>query len=324
MTVSTRQPVLAAIDVGTNAARLELARLDAEGLPVTFLKERNPLCPGEGVFTQGRISDTTAQRLVDTLRRYAALCQRHQARVRAVATSALRDATNQAHLVRRVREETGLELEVISGETEARLICLGVLHGVPPGSRSLLVDMGGGSTEVVLATGSRPEALWSLPLGGVRLTALFDTSGEVSAARLRRLGEHVDARLRESLPVDLPRLPRVALGSSGTLRNVVRFASAGGEHASVADISRAVEALVSLSSAQRREHFEPPRAQVIVAGAVLLERWMLHLGVARVTAVRRGLRDGVLVELGSRDGGGPMPMGPSLAPARGPVPSPAV
>jgi exopolyphosphatase/guanosine-5'-triphosphate,3'-diphosphate pyrophosphatase len=292
------QPVLAAIDVGTNAVRLELARPDPDGSLETLHQERDPIRPGEGVFATGMMSKETADRLLSTLRRYAALCRRHKARVRAVATSAMRDARNREEIVQRVREEAGLNLEVVSGKEEARLICLGVLHRKPPHTRSLLVDIGGGSTEVAIATGERPDELWSLALGSVRLTEMFDASGKVSPKQLRLMRSYVEEQLRKAMPERPEHLPRVALGSSGTISAVVGFAaSEGTAHASVRQLSHAVDTLAELTPERRRKRFDPRRADIIVAGATVLERVVKHLGVESVTAVNRGLRDGLLVDL---------------------------
>jgi exopolyphosphatase/guanosine-5'-triphosphate,3'-diphosphate pyrophosphatase len=298
MPTSTQQPVLAAIDVGTNAVRLELARPDAEGSLETLHQERDPIRPGEGVFTSGEMPEETADRLLSTLRRYAALCRRHKARVRAVATSAMRDAKNREEIVQRVRDEAGLNLEVVSGKEEARLICLGVLHRKPPHARSLLVDIGGGSTEVVLATGERPDDLWSLALGAVRLTDMFDAAGKVTPKQLRLMRSYVEEHLRKSIPERLPNLPRVALGSSGTINAVVGYAASEGTgHASMRQLTQAVETLAEMTPERRRKRFDPRRADIIVAGATVLERVARHLGVETVTGVNRGLRDGLLVDL---------------------------
>jgi exopolyphosphatase/guanosine-5'-triphosphate,3'-diphosphate pyrophosphatase len=240
----------------------------------------------------------TADRLLSTLRRYAALCRRHKARVRAVATSAMRDAKNREEIVQRVRDEAGLNLEVVSGKEEARLICLGVLHRKPPHTRSLLVDIGGGSTEVAIATGERPDELWSLALGSVRLTEMFDASGKVSPKQLRLMRSYVEEQLRKAMPERPEHLPRVALGSSGTISALVGFAaSEGTAHASVRQLSHAVDTLAELTPERRRKRFDPRRADIIVAGATVLERVAKHLGVESVTAVNRGLRDGLLVDL---------------------------
>ncbi|KFA88920.1 Ppx/GppA phosphatase family protein [Archangium violaceum] len=298
MPTSPQQPVLAAIDVGTNAVRLELARPDAEGSLETLHQERDPIRPGEGVFTSGEMPEETANRLLSTLRRYAALCRRHKARVRAVATSAMRDAKNREEIVRRVRDEAGLNLEVVSGKEEARLICLGVLHRKPPHTRSLLVDIGGGSTEVVLATGEKPDELWSLALGSVRLTEMFDAAGKVTPKQLRLMRSYVEEQMRKGMPERLSNLPRVALGSSGTINAVVGFAASEGTgHVSVRQLTSAVETLAEMTPERRRKRFDPRRADIIVAGATVLERVAKHLGVETVTGVNRGLRDGLLVDL---------------------------
>src|SRR5690349_4052752 len=298
MSSSTTQPVLAAIDVGTNAVRLELARPDPDGALETLHQERDPMRPGEGVFASGAMPKETADRLLSTLRRYAALCRRHKARVRAVATSAMRDAKNREEIVRRVRDEAGLNLEVVSGKEEARLICLGVLHRKPPNVRSLLVDIGGGSTEVVLATGEKPDELWSLAMGSVRLTEMFDAAGKVTPKQLRLMRSYVEEQLRKAIPERLPGLPRMALGSSGTISAVVGFAaSEGTAHASLRQLQSSVETLAEMTPERRRKRFDPRRADIIVAGATILERTARHLGVESIAAVNRGLRDGLLVDL---------------------------
>ena len=107
--------IIAAIDVGTNAVRLEMARALPDGNIETLHQERDPVRPGEGLFTTGTMPSEVVDRLVSTLRRYAALCRRHKSKVRAVATSAMREAHNRHEIIRRVRRETGLDVELISG-----------------------------------------------------------------------------------------------------------------------------------------------------------------------------------------------------------------
>lgn len=290
--------LLAAIDVGTNAVRLEIVRALPDGALETVHQERDPIRPGEGVFTSGVIGKAVAARLLATLRRYAALCRRHQARVRAVATSAVREARNREEIVRRVREETGLELEVVSGREEARLICLGVLDGRAAGSRSLVLDIGGGSTEVALGVGEKPTALHSIALGAVRLTEIFGSAGKVSPERLAVMRSYAEEAFRDQLPGGLPRAS-VALGSSGTI-NAIVAASSENRRLTRRRLEKTVAELAGLSLAERRRRFEPRRAEIIVAGAVILEAAMRHLGLEAVVAVDTGLRNGVLRDLARR------------------------
>jgi exopolyphosphatase/guanosine-5'-triphosphate,3'-diphosphate pyrophosphatase len=295
--------ILGAIDVGTNAVRLELARPLPDGSLETLHQERDPVRPGEGVFTTGSIPREVADRLLATLRRYAALCRRDGARVRAVATSAVREARNGAEIVRRARREAGLDLEVVSGREEARLICLGVLAGRPARARSLVIDIGGGSTEVASAVGEEPTSLSSVALGAVRLTETFGTAAKVPPARLALVRSYAEEAFREGIPERLAR-PRIALGSSGTINAVVSFAASKGRNASAKEISRAVEELAAMGIEERRRHFEPKRAEVVVAGAVILEAAVRRLGLHGVTSVDTGLRNGILVDLLRRSGGG--------------------
>jgi exopolyphosphatase/guanosine-5'-triphosphate,3'-diphosphate pyrophosphatase len=288
--------VLGAIDVGTNAVRLELARPLPDGSLETLHQERDPVRPGEGVFATGSIPREVADRLLSTLRRYAALCRRDGALVRAIATSAIREARNGREIVRRARDEAGLDLEVVSGREEARLICMGVLHGKPASARSLVVDIGGGSTEVATARGEEPEALWSVAVGAVRLTEMFGTSAKVAPARLGLVRSYAEEAFREGLPERVRRVP-VALGSSGTINAVVSFAASKGRSASVKEIGKAVEELAEMGIEERRRHFEPRRAEVIVAGAIILEAAVQRLRLEEVTSVDTGLRNGVLVDL---------------------------
>ncbi len=293
--------IIGAIDVGTNAARLEIARVHLDGSLETLHQERDPIRPGEGVFLTGRMAKEVEDRLVSTMRRYAALCRRYRAQVRAVGTSALREAKNGRDVVRRVRAAAGLDLEIVSGREEARLICVGVLHGRAPGSRSVLLDIGGGSTEVATAVGDRPTNLWSVPLGAVRLTQIFGTGARVSDSRLAALRAFAAEAFREATPsLALSRAP--AVGSSGTIEAVVGFAS-DGRRATRKEIARAVDALAAMSVAERRRKFDPRRAEIVVAGAAVLEAAMRHLALEAITAVGTGLRNGILVELSRRDEG---------------------
>ncbi len=290
--------ILGAIDVGTNAVRLELARVLPDGSIEGLHTERDPVRPGEGLFRSGVISREVADRLVATLRRYSALCKRYGARVRAVATSALRDARNREEIVRRVKREAQLSLDVVSGREEARLICLGVLHGKQAHQRSLCIDIGGGSTEIIVANGDQPKDLWSLDLGAVRLTELFEVKDTLTPKKLELMRNFTREMLNERVKGTLKGLPTSAIGSSGTIGAIVNFAkSEGYGHATMREVSIAVEQLSEMDSGKRRKRFDPRRADIVVAGAVVLEAVMTRFKVQNLTAVDRGLREGILYDL---------------------------
>jgi exopolyphosphatase/guanosine-5'-triphosphate,3'-diphosphate pyrophosphatase len=260
------------------------------------------------VFAHGELAPPVVERLVETLRRFMEACREHGAQVRAVATSSLRDARNAAAVQARVLAEAGVRLEVISGREEARLICLGVLDSRPPDAPALVIDIGGGSTEVILARGDAPLGLWSLPLGTVRLTELFHTARRVTPKRLAAVRAHARAVLREgltALAVQTP--PPRAYGSSGTIQALAGFV--GPRRSRIIDcalLPEAAESLAGMKMRQRRRVFVPGRADIIVAGAVILEAVTDALGLTAVEAVDAGLRDGLLVAL-KRDRTAPIP-----------------
>ncbi len=292
-------PVVGAIDVGTNAARLKLAHLYPDGRLVPFYKRRAPIRPGEGVFTTGEMPPPVVARLVATLRQFMEVCRSHGACVRAVATSSLRNARNAEAVQTRVQAEAGVRLEVISGLEEARLICLGVLHGRRAEERSLVLDVGGGSTEVILAAGDVPIGLWSLPIGTVRLTDLYRSARRMPPKRLARLRAATRSVVQDGLRI-LPGegLPPNAYGSSGSIKALAGYVGPrNSNRIECARLSEAAEELAALKMRRRRQLFPPGRADIIVAGAVILEALAAHLGLQAIDAVATGLRDGLLVSL---------------------------
>ncbi len=245
-------------------------------------------------------------------RSFAELARSHGAKtVIAVATSATREAGNKAAFVRRLREEAGLDVHVVSGQEEARLIFLGVLSRVHLGERrALVIDIGGGSTEVALGDRTGAEFLDSLRLGAIRLTSEFPEASadapvtgkayeamrrrvQVEAARIRRhlAGERVD----------------VVFGTSGTIRNlasvVVRALRDGApqrvDTLTRAEVRKVAKMLRSLSLEERRAvpGLNPLRADIVVAGAAILDALMEDLGIAEIQALAEcGLREGMVVD----------------------------
>jgi len=139
--------VLAVVDLGSNATRLQIAQVSADGRVAVLAEDRAAVRLGEQLFKTGRLSSAAIARTAVALERFAQLARRAGAKsIRAVATSAVREASNRSALVRTIKSHAGIDLEVISGAEEARLVCLGVLQGTPLQERSLILDIGGGST----------------------------------------------------------------------------------------------------------------------------------------------------------------------------------
>jgi exopolyphosphatase/guanosine-5'-triphosphate,3'-diphosphate pyrophosphatase len=284
-------PHFGAIDVGSNAARLKVARLAAGGLHVVHT-ERLAIASGAAVFRDGLVGADVAHKLVETLARFAETCRFYRAPLRAVATSALRNAADRDTIIARVFETTGVTLEVVSGLDEARLACLGVRGGADGDERALCIDVGGGSTEVVLARGETPERSWSGELGAVRLAQSY---GDDLIA-LRAASAHAVAELAGDVVASSEL--STAIGCSGSVRALIDFATERArDWATVHEVGGAVEELARMKAKRRLRFFSAARAQTIVPAAAILEAVLRRYGVYAVRATRRGLRDGILLEL---------------------------
>ena len=296
---------LAVVDLGSNAARLQIAAVDARGHINVLAEDRAAVRLGEQVFKTGRLSAAAIARTALALDRFARLAQRAGAEeVRAVATSAVREASNRAALIRTVKNHAGISLEVISGAEEARLVCLGVLQGEPNSERSLILDIGGGSTEIISGRGEEPESSWSLQLGSVRLTEMFVDSDPPSRKVVKLVDEAVQDALRQVDPLLIGKHKRI-IGAAGTTGAVAQLARklSGSEPISSLPVSaeqvrRVVERLRTASARERKKlGVDDQRSDIIFAGAAITEGVMRRLRVDELQITSRGLRDGVMADL---------------------------
>lgn len=306
----------AALDLGTNNCRLLIARPQGDGFAVIDAFSRIVRL-GEGLATTGRLSDAAIERTIAALRVCAdKLKRRNVALARSVATEACRQATNGERFIERVRAETGIHLDIISAEEEARLAVLGCHVLIEPGNGPAIVfDIGGGSTEMVLIDTSTtiPTVLdWhSTPWGVVSLTE-FVGGGEgaderaASYARMRGLVSESFRPFAARLPEagDRPRL----LGTSGTVTTLASV------HLGLEHYDRTVvDGLIAPSDAMRRisstlatmspaERAALPcigteRADLVVAGCAILESILDIWPAERLGIADRGIREGILRRL---------------------------
>ena len=188
----------AAIDIGSNSCRLKIARVQQHQLHVLH-EDREVTRLGASVFETGTVSPEAMAATLVALKRFYRAVKSHAAdRVRAVATSALRDARNGAAFLAWVKSETGWDVEIISGLEEARLIHRGVMGAPGSQGRCLLVDVGGGSCEITLSARKRIQETVSLPLGAVRLTKEFLSDDPPTEEQLARMKQFVARELRKA------------------------------------------------------------------------------------------------------------------------------
>ena len=311
--------VVATIDIGSNSVKLLVARLDPDD-PDHYeevLREKEMIRLAQETLTTGVLSEEAMADGLDCVARYVALARAAGAsRITAVATCAVREADNGPEFVRRLKRETGVRVSVISGEEEARLTMRAVRLDLPASCDPLLVvDIGGGSTEVVVAEKERIVLAESLDLGAVRLTERFVKSDPLSGRDARRLRREIRSRLsRLRKPVKKSRF-KTAVGTSGTILAVANIAAAlrqrtrsGTGHLSVSrkEVAGAVDVLLRTTIKQKTHvrELEPERRDIVTAGGVLLLEIMDALGIETLLVSERSLRDSLVLESPSAGRGG--------------------
>ena len=302
--------VYAVIDVGTNTLRLLVAEAVTPD-DFTILHEEQEITRlGEGLLPTRLLQDEPQRRSLSTLRRFAEAARRFKAeQVAAVATSAVRDAENRGELVAEIARETGLTIRVIDGREEARLTLLGVRHGLHLGShRVLVMDVGGGSTEFVLAKGEEIEAIVSTGLGVVKLAEQHLVCDPPTPGELQALEEVVAGRI-DRLRNELPSLEGTWLiGTAGTVTTLAAMdlsltaydrKRVHGHCLSLARVRELLGRLAALPLRERRRvpGLEPGRADIILTGAAVVVASMERLAYSEMRVSDSGLREGILLDL---------------------------
>lgn len=298
---------IALIDLGTNAVRFDVYDLSARGEPRRLHRERLAVRLGEGVFVRGRLAPAAIRRTVAAFVSFQKTCRRlGVGRITAFGTSALRDSSNSESLVNLLERRTGIDVRVISGKEEARLIARGVLahEGRRAKGLSALVDIGGGSVEITICQGRRILKSASFKLGVARLQQVIlktipPRAGDGEKSPIAKLRRHVRSILAEGAPRGgWPEVSRV-VGSAGTIRALDRIhRAAGGDFLTAKHASRWADRFSTLSRAglARVPGMDPKRPETILAGAVVLEEIIQVLGDPRVETTDYSLRDGMLEE----------------------------
>jgi exopolyphosphatase/guanosine-5'-triphosphate,3'-diphosphate pyrophosphatase len=297
---------LATIDIGTNTTLLLVA--SSREPAVTVLEERAEITRlGRGIGRNGALDAEAIARTLAVLRQFAAAARRHDARIAAIGTEALRRAPNAAAFLEPAAQILGTQVEVIDGEREAALTFRAVAASFPDLRTGPLavVDIGGGSTEIVLADSGNVGFRASLPLGSVRLTEAFIHSDPPTAAERAEITNAVDSAI---CAVPFAAHSPTLVGVAGTVTSLAAMAlglasydpaRVHGYRLSRADLGREIARLASARQPERERivGLDPRRADVILAGALILDRIAAAAGAAEVRVSDRGIRWGLFHEL---------------------------
>jgi exopolyphosphatase / guanosine-5'-triphosphate,3'-diphosphate pyrophosphatase len=297
-------PRFAAIDVGSNALRLRVVEADAPTEVRELSSERSAVRLGREVFLQGRLAPNAVSQASEALRRFREILDLHRVeRYRAVATSAVREAENGSILVERARREAGIELDVIEGIEEARLVRLAIVSRLDlREKRALLLDLGGGSLELSLIERGQLRVSKSLPIGTVRLLEAFHAKTDAGAEELAR--EYIERQLLEVASEIPPGVFDAVVGTGGNFDTLAQLCPPATPDPARPTIDvEALRALLpklsAMSPDERRAAYglRPDRADVIVPAAEIVIGVAKAFGIQQIHAPGVGLKEGVLDEL---------------------------
>lgn len=298
-------PALAAIDVGSNAIRLTVGTVSSDRN--LHIKEniREPVRLGQDVFTKGTITEETIEKVCEAFTKFRTIIDAHEVKfTKAVATSATREALNRELFIDRVLQVSGIEIAVISGEEEARLIHMAVAAKVPlKKNRAMLIDIGGGSAEITLTADGQIISTESYKMGTVRLLQLLGgkKGGEKQFNQLVR--EYVDAtqkRMKKELgkeKIDLCVGTGGNIEALGDLRK--QLFDKDRTELTTDELDQLVKKLQGMSYEERVQQLllRPDRADVIVPASIVLQKVAKQAGVNEIKIPAVGLKDGVLLDM---------------------------
>jgi len=284
----------AVLDVGSNTVRL-LVGEPRDGIVEPILDRSEFVRLGLGVDASGELRADRQQAAIEAIRELSGLARSSGANhVLAIATSAVRDARNGAEFALRVKQETGIDLEIISGEREAELTYRGATMGLPVQGGALVCDLGGGSAELIYAEGERVRWAVSEPLGSGRLTERFVRHDPPKEEELAALREYVDGLLRE-----LPRAePEAVIFTGGTATHIGFLAGTSGtiQRIDMQTLGRVKEIVSARPAAEIVETYgiRPERAEVLPAGVTAIETIARFYRAGEIVITQRGIREGAL------------------------------
>ena len=307
--------MIAAIDIGTNSLHMVIVKIEAALPSFTMIaREKETVRLGDRNLITGELKPEIMNKAIACLGRFKTLAYSLSANtIVSVATSAVRESSNGKEFLHQIETQVGLTVDLISGPEEARRIYLGVLSGMEFNNQPhIIIDIGGGSTELILGDSEEPRSLTSTKIGAVRLTGELVNSDPITETEFKYLQAYARGMLERSVEEvqgklkigDFPRL----IGTSGTIETIATIhareklglvpSTLNGYQFSLQDLRTWVTRLRRMTNIERAAIPGMPekRSEVILAGAVILQEAMTLLGVDSLTVCERSLREGVIVD----------------------------
>lgn len=301
---------LAAIDLGTNSFHIVIVKVNPNGTFESLGKEKESVRLGSGSGNSEVITPDAIERGIKCLKRFKGLAEIQNAEIRCVATSALREAKNRNVFVERAKKELGLNIEVVSGFEEARLIYFGILQGLPVfDKRILMIDIGGGSTEILIGKAGKIEFAQSLKMGAIRLTDKFFNGDPNEDSDIEQCKLFVEGMI-SPYKREIEKLsPDIIIGSSGTIQAIAQMILARKEEEAprslnnysftnleLKQVRESLDAANTLKKRTKIPGLDVKRADIIVAGSIILEQIFDTFSLKNLTISDYALREGIIYD----------------------------
>lgn len=308
---------VAAIDIGSNSIHMVVARMDRQGHLEVLDSDKVSIRLGAYLQPDGKMSREGQLKAIRTIAHMAEITSSYKATVRAVATHAFREAINHVELIEEIHGRTGIRIDIIDGVEEARLVYLGMRYALPLEHQICLgMDIGGGSTEFILARGDDVRFVTSVKVGAVTLTSRHLGAGTPSPSKVKKLHDYINLRIEPLIAQVEKHSFKKAIASSGTAKAIAVVHSRlfrgrplndeNGYVMPVDDLEAIVRALEELRSPKRiRESLgvDAARADILLAGAAIMREASRAFKIKEWTITSFGLREGVVIDSFRRMGG---------------------
>ncbi len=308
--------LIAAIDVGTNSFHLIIASVSSRGMLQVHQREKEIVRLGYSPTAKDmkKISPEALERGCEAMRNFTKLARSAKAEIYAAATSAVREADNRYIFLDRVKSETGVDISIISGDEEGRLIYVGAIHSLPIFKQNaLIIDIGGGSTETIIGNQGITKFIYSAKLGSIRITKNFFPDFNSKPEQVKICREFIQGVWAPTLKRAKEVGFETAVGCSGTINTIVNIVyglkgsripeNTNGAIATKKELLDAIETIVSTKTVDERKlipGMDSSRADIILGGALILERVILDLDIKNITISNFALREGLVFDINDK------------------------
>jgi exopolyphosphatase/guanosine-5'-triphosphate,3'-diphosphate pyrophosphatase len=303
----TENKKIAAIDIGTNSFHMIIASLDSQGMLNIIQREKELVRLGNSPGEMKMLTEDAMNRGVIALKHFSKIAESENAVIKAIATSAVREADNQKEFIDTVYAETGIDIEVISGREEARLIYSGAIRSLPVyGKRTLLIDIGGGSTETLIGLNGEVAYCNSTKIGTVRLSKMFFDKENITKQDIISCQNYIKSEWTRTLNKLIKHKFDYTIATSGTLQNLISMAAvksgtillenSNGLKATGKSILKIIEKIKKYKNKDKIKSInglDEQRADIILAGALITEYFINYLELKEIVFSSYALREGI-------------------------------